>query len=93
MEVFVRHFERFRGFLNTFSKKWRRLFRNERFLKENFREVEASVYKCGAFVKISIILEDFFREFEAFSRIANTFLVELKLRRLFGPSLPLAKFY
>jgi hypothetical protein len=42
MEVFfidVEHFERFRGFLNTFSKNWRLLFRNVRLLKEV--EVEA----------------------------------------------------
>jgi hypothetical protein len=39
MEVFfinVGHFERFRGFLNTFSRKWRLLFRNVRLLKDNF---------------------------------------------------------
>jgi hypothetical protein len=44
MEVFliiVGHFERFRGFLNTFLKKLRRLFRNVRLLKVIFREMEA----------------------------------------------------
>jgi hypothetical protein len=35
--------------------------------------MEASVYKLRAFIKISIIFEDFFREFEAFSRIARLF--------------------
>jgi hypothetical protein len=35
------HFERFRGFLNTFSKKWELLFRNVRVLKGMFRDVEA----------------------------------------------------
>jgi hypothetical protein len=35
------HFERFLGFLNTFSKKWRFLFRNLRLLKDIFREMEA----------------------------------------------------
>jgi hypothetical protein len=39
----VEHFERFRGFLNKFSKKWRVLFSNVRLLKDIFREVEASV--------------------------------------------------
>jgi hypothetical protein len=57
MEVFVGHFERFRGFLNAFSKKWRLLLRDLRLLKEIFREVQASVYKCGAFIKISIIFQ------------------------------------
>jgi hypothetical protein len=44
MEVFfinVGHFERFRGFLNTFSRKWRLLFKNVRLLKDIFREIEA----------------------------------------------------
>jgi hypothetical protein len=43
--------------------------------------MEASVKKCGAFIKISIIFEQFFREIGAFARIArrlNTFLVELR---------------
>jgi hypothetical protein len=35
--------------------------------------MEASFDKCGAFIKISIIFEDFFREIEAFSRIARLF--------------------
>jgi hypothetical protein len=38
-----------------------------------FREMEVSVWKYGAFIKISIIIEDFFREIEAFSRIARLF--------------------
>jgi hypothetical protein len=35
--------------------------------------MEASVQKCGAFIKISIIFEDFFREIEAFSKITRLF--------------------
>jgi hypothetical protein len=35
--------------------------------------MEASVQKCAAFIKISIIFEDFFREIETFSRIAILF--------------------
>jgi hypothetical protein len=31
------------------------------------------LWKCGAFIKISIIFEDFFREIQAFSRIATLF--------------------
>jgi hypothetical protein len=41
--------------------------------------MEASVWKCGAFIKILIIFEDFFREIEAFlmiARLLNTFVVE-----------------
>jgi hypothetical protein len=34
------------------------------------REMKAS---CGAFIKISVILEAFFREIEAFSKIARLF--------------------
>jgi hypothetical protein len=37
----VGHFERFRGFLNTFSKKGRLLFRNLRLLKDISRKIEA----------------------------------------------------
>jgi hypothetical protein len=33
--------------------------------------MEASTQNCGAFIKISIIFEDFFREIETFSRIAR----------------------
>jgi hypothetical protein len=36
-----------------------------------FREMEASVKKCGAFLEFSIIFEDFFREIGAISRIAR----------------------
>jgi hypothetical protein len=36
-------------------------------------KIEASVKKCGAFIKISIIVEDFLREIEAFSRITKAF--------------------
>jgi hypothetical protein len=32
IQVFVGNFERFRGFLSTFSRKWRLLFRNVRIL-------------------------------------------------------------
>jgi hypothetical protein len=35
--------------------------------------MEASVNKCGAFIKISILFEDFFREIQAFSRIIRLF--------------------
>jgi hypothetical protein len=35
--------------------------------------MEDSIYKFGAFIKISMIFEDFFREIEAFSRIARLF--------------------
>jgi hypothetical protein len=35
--------------------------------------MEAYVMKCGAFIKISTIFEDFFREIEAFSRIVRLF--------------------
>jgi hypothetical protein len=35
--------------------------------------MEAYVKKCGAFIKISIIFELFFREIEAFSRIVRLF--------------------
>jgi hypothetical protein len=35
--------------------------------------MEASVSKCGAFIKISTIFEDFYREIEAVSRIARLF--------------------
>jgi hypothetical protein len=31
--------------------------------------MEVSVQKCGAFITISIIFEDFFREIEAFSML------------------------
>jgi hypothetical protein len=44
--------------------------------------MEVSVYECAAFIKISIIFEDFSRKIEAFSRIVrflNTFLVESRL--------------
>jgi hypothetical protein len=44
MEVFfisVGHFERFQGYFNTFSKKFRLLFRNVRLLKDILRGVEA----------------------------------------------------
>jgi hypothetical protein len=44
MEFFfnnVEHFEKFLGFLNTFSNKWRLLFRNVRLLKDILRQVEA----------------------------------------------------
>jgi hypothetical protein len=37
----VGRFERLQGFLNTFSWKWRLLFRNVRLLKDIFREVKA----------------------------------------------------
>jgi hypothetical protein len=76
MEVFfsnVGHFESFRGFLNTFSWKWRLFFRNAKLLKDILKEVEASVSKCKTSIKISIIFEDFFRKIEAFSRIARLF--------------------
>jgi hypothetical protein len=33
--------------------------------------MEASVQKCGAFTKISIIFEHFFRDIEAFSRMVR----------------------
>jgi hypothetical protein len=48
-------------------------------LEDISREMEASVKKFGAFIRISIIFEDFFREIEAFSRMVrflNTFSVE-----------------
>jgi hypothetical protein len=35
--------------------------------------MEVSVKKCGAFITISTIFEDFFREIKAFSRIARLF--------------------
>jgi hypothetical protein len=35
------------------------------------REMEASVYKFGAFIKISILFKDFFRKIEAFSMISR----------------------
>jgi hypothetical protein len=35
--------------------------------------MEALVLKFGTLIKISIIFEDFFREFEAFSRILRLF--------------------
>jgi hypothetical protein len=44
-----------------------------RLFEDIFREMEASVKKCGAFIKISIIFENIFREIEAFSRIARLF--------------------
>jgi hypothetical protein len=44
-----------------------------RLLKNNSRVIEASVKKCLPFITISIIFEDFFREIEAFSRIARLF--------------------
>jgi hypothetical protein len=52
------------GALKTFSKKWRLLYR----LFEHISiEMEAFVWnKCGAFIKISIIFESFFKDFEAF---------------------------
>jgi hypothetical protein len=36
-----------------------------KFLKDIFREMEASVQKCRAFINISIIFKYFFREIEA----------------------------
>jgi hypothetical protein len=99
MEAFsniVKSFERFWGFLNTFSKKWRLLFRKVRLLKNIFREVEAflnqyeDLYKDNeafwrhfqrnggfclemwGFYK-DFNYQDFFREIEAFSRIAKLF--------------------
>jgi hypothetical protein len=35
--------------------------------------MEASGKKCGAFIKISIIFEDFFREIEAFSMMTKLY--------------------
>jgi hypothetical protein len=42
-------------------------------LEDISREMEAPVWKCGAFIKISIIFEEFFGDIEAFSRIARLF--------------------
>jgi hypothetical protein len=39
--MIVGHFERFRGFLNTFSKRLNAFFKNVRLLKDIFRKVEA----------------------------------------------------
>jgi hypothetical protein len=50
-----------------------------RLFEDISREMEASVFKFEAFIKISIIFEDFFREIEAFQGLRgflNTFLVE-----------------
>jgi hypothetical protein len=35
--------------------------------------MEVSIWKYGTFIKISIFIEEFFREIEAFSRIARLF--------------------
>jgi hypothetical protein len=62
MEAFfinVGHFER--GFLNTFSNKWRLLFRNVRLLKN--REVKAFLNED--FIKITRLFEGISREMEA----------------------------
>jgi hypothetical protein len=37
------------------------------------REIRASAKKCGVFIKISIIFEDFLKETEAFTRMARLF--------------------
>jgi hypothetical protein len=68
MEFFVinvGHFERFRGFLNTFSKKWKLLLRNVRILNDIFREVEAFLNLYEDFLKITRLFEDISREMEA----------------------------
>jgi hypothetical protein len=44
-----------------------------RLFEEISREMKASVLYCGAFIKISIIFEEFFIEIETFSRIARIF--------------------
>jgi hypothetical protein len=46
------------------------LINKTRLFEDISREMEASVEKCRAFISISIIFEDFFREIEAFLRIA-----------------------
>jgi hypothetical protein len=35
--------------------------------------MKASIWKCGALIKFSTIFENFYREIEAFSRIARHF--------------------
>jgi hypothetical protein len=67
IEVFfinLGHFARFRGFLNTYSKKCRLLFRNVRLLKDILREVKAFLNKLEDFIKISRLFEDISREME-----------------------------
>jgi hypothetical protein len=44
-----------------------------RLFEDISREMEASVQKCGTFMKISIIFEDFIRRIEVISRIARLF--------------------
>jgi hypothetical protein len=61
----VGNFERFRGFLNTFSKKWKLLLRNVRILNDIFREVEAFLNLYEDFLKITRLFEDISREMEA----------------------------
>jgi hypothetical protein len=46
--------------------------RKTRHFEDISREMDASV-KCGAFIKISTIFEDFFRENEAFLKIGRLF--------------------
>jgi hypothetical protein len=54
--------------------------------KDIFRELEAFDYKCEAFIKITRLLKDIFREIgfnkksEAFSEILKTFSIELRLK-------------
>jgi hypothetical protein len=59
------HFEKFRGLLNTFSKKWRILFRNVRFLKDIFREVKVFLNGYEYSLKLTRLFEDIAREMEA----------------------------
>jgi hypothetical protein len=37
-----------------------------RLFEDISRDMKAFVYKCGAFIEISVIFEDFFREINAF---------------------------
>jgi hypothetical protein len=82
----VKDFHRLRGFLSTFFIELRLLKKLEAFLKHleafssNVRHFEQFIEKwwlllskCGAFIKTSIIFEDFFRKIGAFSRIARLF--------------------
>jgi hypothetical protein len=49
------------------------LIKITRLFKDIPRRMEASVQKCGAFIKISIIFEDFLIKIEAILRIARLF--------------------
>jgi hypothetical protein len=67
VEAFKRHFQGWEAFLN----KYEDFIKKTRLFEDISREMKTSVYKCVAFIKISIIFEDFFRKIEGFSIIAR----------------------